>query len=359
MTLKEKLRSLANEKNDPCVTISMNTHRTHPDNQADLVVLKNLLREAEERVIDEFGKRDVAALLQKIREMEKMIDPNYNLDSLHIFLSDETQEIIRSNWPIGKYGVHISDTFSIRPLLKAVNRSEDYLILLLSQSGVHLYEALNDQIIEEIRNDDFPFSESGYYNTHHDKGTDSKHLDDLVREFLNQVDKAMVKAYLEHELPCVVICTEDNYSRLMQVADRPSIYWGYVPVDYNRVEKHQIAEQAWGLVQEKQKEKRTTRIEEIKEAVGQGKVMTDLQEIYQAALDGRGDLLMVHEDFSQPVLMKTDRTFMLVKDTSHPDVIDDITSLIAWEVQSKKGKVIFTEQDEIKDLGPIVLKTRY
>lgn len=359
MTLKEKLRSLAHEKNAPCVTISLNTHRTHPDNQIDMVVLKNLLSEAEERVIDEFGKRDVAALLQKIREMEKMIDPNYNLDSLHIFLSNDTQEIIRTEWPIEKNGVHIADTFSIRPLLKAMNRSEDYLILLLSQGGVHLYEALNDLVIEEIRNKDFPFSESGYYTTDSDKGTDSKLQDDLVREFLNRVDKAMVQVHQEHELPCVVICTEDNYSRLMQVADKPSIYWGNVPVDYNRVERHHIAKQAWKLVQEKQRERRSKWIEDIKESVGQGKVITDLQEIYQAALEGRGELLMVHEGFSQPVLMKTDRTFMPVRDTSHPDVIDDITSLIAWEVQSKKGKVIFTEQEEIKDLGPIVLKTRY
>jgi len=48
-----------------------------------------------------------------------------------------------------------------------------------------------------------------------------------------------------------------------------------------------------------------------------------------------------------------------VDDSTTPNAIDDITSTIAWEVISKKGRVIFTSQDEIKDLGKIVLKTRY
>lgn len=46
MTIKNKLEKLALEKNTPCVTISLNTHKTHPDNQSDSVLIKNLLKEA-------------------------------------------------------------------------------------------------------------------------------------------------------------------------------------------------------------------------------------------------------------------------------------------------------------------------
>jgi hypothetical protein len=359
MALKEQLQKLATEKNSPCVTISLNTHRTHPDNAQDEVNLKNLLSEAEERVVNEFGKRPVTELLEKIKNVDEEIDVNYNLDSMHIFLSNDTQEIIRSNWEIKSQGVHISDSFAIRPLIKNFNRSESYLVMLLSQSGVQLYEAINDDIIKEIKNDDFPFSENPHYNTHSGKGSDPKHLDDLVREFLNKVDKALVRVHNETELKCVVITTEDNYSRLQQVADKPSVYLGYDNIDYNNVERHHIAIQSWKLVKEQQKQRRTEAITEMHEAIGQKQMLTDLQEIYQASIDGRGEVLIVHEDFSQAVLMKDERTFELVDDTSKPDAIDDITSIIAWEVISKKGRVLFTSQDEIKDLGKIALKTRY
>ncbi len=359
MTLKEQLQKLANETNEPCVSISINTHRTHPDNLQDEIMLKNFLSEAEERVIAEYGKRPAESLLEKIQSISSEIDINYNLDSLHIFLSNDTKEIIKSTWSTSNEGVHISDRFALRSIIKTYTRSENYMLMLLSQSGVNVYEVLNEEIIQEIENDDFPFSENQHYITNSEKGSDPKHVDDLVREFLNNVDKALVKVHHENGLNCVVICTEDNYSRLQQVADIPSIYLGYDAIDYNHSAPHQIAKQSWQIIESIQKDRRTEAVEEIKEAVGQGNVLTDLQEIYQAAIDGRGELLMVHQDFSQPVIMTDDRTFKRIEDTNIPEAIDDITSNIAWEVLSKKGKVFYTSQDEIKDLGDIVLKTRY
>lgn len=359
MTLKDQLQRLATEENIPCVTISLNTHRTHPDNVKDELLLKNLLKEAEERVIAEYGKRPVMPLLEKLESVLSEIDINYNLDSLHIFLSNDTKEIIKSSWNTSSEGVHISDSFAVRSIIKSYNRSESYLVMLLSQSGVHLYEALNDEIIAEIRKEGFPFSENRHYNTHSDKGSDPKHLDDLIREYLNKVDKALVKVHHETDLHCIVICTEENYSRLLQVADKPSVYLGYDGINHNHIATHQIAKQSWDIIQSIQHQRRTNAIEEIKEAVAHGKVLTDLQEIYQASIDGRGELLIVHQDFSQAVLMKDERTFEILDDANVPHAIDDITSNIAWEVISKKGKVYFTKQDEIKDLGNIVLKTRY
>ncbi|MDZ4058483.1 MAG: hypothetical protein U1D64_00420, partial [Bacteroidales bacterium] len=153
--IKEKISALANEKSQPSVTISLNTHRTHPDSTQDEILLKKLLREAEERVIGEFGKRDASELLEKIQTVADKIDVNYNLDSLHVFLSQETEEVIRLPWPARKNEVHVGDRFSLRTMIKAYNRTQEYLVMLLSQGGVSLYVAINDSIIAEINNDDF------------------------------------------------------------------------------------------------------------------------------------------------------------------------------------------------------------
>lgn len=359
MKIKEKLEKLASEKNTPCVTISLNTHRTHPENTQDAVLLKKLLKEAEDRVIQEFGKRPVDALLEKISKVQNEIDINYNLDSLHIYLSNDTQEIIKSAWPTNENGVYISNTFDVRTLIKSYNRSEEYFVLLLSQSGVNLYDTINDEIVEDVNNGDFPFPENSHYSTNSDRGSDAKHVDDLVREFLNKVDKAVVKICNETGLNCVVICTEDNYSRLMQVADKPSVYLGYSNINYNNTSKDFIAKQSWEIVKELQHKRRTEAIEEVKEAVAQGMVLTDLQEIFQASLDGRGDLLIVHQDFSQSVMMTGERTFEFTENRNEQGVIEDITSNIAWDVLLKKGRVVFTTKESIKELGAIALKTRY
>src|SRR5690606_30277304 len=165
--------------------------RTHPDNAQDEIQLKNLLKEAEERVVNEFGKRPVASLLQNLSEIE--IDSNYNLDSLHIFLSNNTKEIIKSPWPTQIDGVQISDSFAIRPLIKSLHKAEEYLILLLSQGGVSLFNAINNSIINEIENDDFPFPENPHSPNEGEKRSDGELMDNLVREYFNKVDKALVK----------------------------------------------------------------------------------------------------------------------------------------------------------------------
>ena len=130
MALKETLQQLGAEKNNPCVSISMNTHRTRPNTDQDKILLKNLLKEAHDRVSEEYDKKTVESLLNKIKTVREEIDINANLDSLHIFLSNDTQEIVKSPWEASNNRVNISTQFAIRPLIKAYNRSEPYLIMV-------------------------------------------------------------------------------------------------------------------------------------------------------------------------------------------------------------------------------------
>ncbi|HAQ21423.1 MAG TPA: hypothetical protein DCR40_19665 [Prolixibacteraceae bacterium] len=356
---KDKLEKLASERSYPCVTISMNTHRSKPDNQKDVIELQKLLKEAREHVVNEFGKQEVGVLLEKIDNLKEEIDVNYNLNSIHIFLSVATKEIIKSSWPISKNTVSVAETFVIKPLIKDFNRLEEYLILVLSRSEVRLLQAINDSITGQIKSDDFPFAQNPYFLADPDKSGDGKQSDNLIREFFNQIDKALVKIYNKMEMKIVAICTEKNWSSLMQVADKPSIYIGNVSINFNDTANHSLASEAWKIVVAIQEEGQAKAIQEMKEAAGHGKMITNLLEIFVAVKGGRGDLLITHDDYHQAVKMNGQYSFYLVDDLTLPGVIDDITSDIAWEVIAKKGRAIFTNQEEFKSLGNIALKVRY
>jgi len=157
----------------------------------------------------------------------------------------------------------------------------------------------------------------------------------------------------------VVICSDNNWNKLMQVADKPSIYYGNVIINFNENENQPIAVKTFKIVNDFQEKGRTKAIEEMKEAAGQGKMMTDLSHILYAIKGGRGELLIVHDDYHQAVKMTGENSFDLVTDVTQPGVIDDITSEMAWDVISKKGRAIFTNQEEFKSLGNIALKVRY
>ena len=356
---REKLEKLATEKNHPCVTISMNTNRTYPANQKDIIVLKTLLEEAKERVIKEFGQRPVSDLLEKIAHIESAIDVNYNLDSLHIFLSNTTQEIIKSAWPTSSNMVHVSERFAVKPLIKMFNRTEEYLILMLNQSDVRLLMAVNDGVVGEIKNEDFPFVDDANELSDTEAISNAKQTENQKREFFNKIDKAVVSVNNKTGMKCVVISTSDNYNRFLKIADKPSVYVGWTNLSQDNKENTSVAKDAWQIVSVLQEKVRAENIQEMQEAVGNSMVITELSEIYRTAKEGRGDLLIVNDDFHQAVRVTDEFSLDLVTDVTLPGVIDDISSDIAWEVISKKGRAIFTTLDELKVLGNIALKVRY
>ncbi len=353
------ISKLIEEKSKPCVTISLNTHRTHPERMQDEIELKNLCKEAENKLVKEFDKREIASLLSKLESLPKELDVTHNLDSVHIFLSNNTKEVLKSIWKTNTSGVHIAESFAIRPLINSIYHNEEYLILLLSQSGVHLFRAANDAIIEEVKNGDFPFKENQHYITDQTKMSDQKAHDLMVKEYLNKVDKALVKYIGAKKTNCVIISTKDNHSFLMEVADKPNIYSGNVAIDYNNVNQHQIAAQGWEVMKDIQKISRSNAIVEMKAAVSQGKVLTDIIEIYKAAKEGRADLLIINESFKQSAIFNGDSGLELVSDANLPNAVDDISSHLAIEVIKKGGRVITTGQDELNDIGKIALKIRH
>lgn len=357
--INELIEKLATDPSNPCVTVSMKTHRTFPDSEKDEIRLKNLFKEAENRLVSEFSRDKVNGILDKMNEIHRTYDYRRSLDSLHIFLSDTSTEIVKSPWPVDQNKVHISDYFAVKPLIILRDRVADYMILQLSKSGSKLFLANNDKIIEEIETAVFPSTENPFDVTSNAAQSVSGRAESLLLEYFNRIDKEVVRIHRENDLKCLVFTTEENFSKLMKVADVPSIYLAYDSVNYNDNSPHSIAKSAWEIIQNFQKNERAKAIKEMHDAVSQRRVLTDLREIYRAAKDGNGELLIVHNNYLQPVKMTDEYNFELIDDVTLPGAIDDINSVIAKEVISKKGRVVFTNQDEIKSLGEIALKTRF
>lgn len=249
-SLKEKLKQLSSRSDEISVTISMPTHRTHPDNRQDEVKLKNLVKEAENSLTDQFGKREAGRVIEILETTAGEIDHNYNLDSLHLFISENTAECIRLPFPVEKGDVVIDDRFDVHSLEEALEKSREYLLLLLSQGGVQLFDVMNDNIIEEIRTDGLPMSENRHYITHADKASDPKQVDNQVRAYFNKVDKAVVEVHRETGLPVVVTCTPRNYEHLLSVADKPGMYIGNSRINYNDIKPDSLGKNAWDLLKD-------------------------------------------------------------------------------------------------------------
>jgi hypothetical protein len=234
---------------------------------------------------------------------------------------------------------------------------------MLTKSDARLFRAIDDSIVQEIENENFPFindtEDLFRAENRRDKLIVTERDNNVLAQYLNKTDKAIISIHNKTGLNCIVICTDDNYSNLMKVADKPSVYLSHVTINYKESALHNLSAAAWQTVKALQERQRAEAIDEMREATGHGKVITGLKEIFKAVKEGRGDLLITSDGFHQSVKLTDSSSIKIINDAAEHDVIDDITSEIAWEVMSKKGRVIFTEQNELNSNGEIALKLRY
>lgn len=359
MDAQKLLNVLIDSTSEINVTISLNTHRTFPDNQNDAIKLKNFISEAKKRLLEEFNQRELANALKFLDEIQEEVDVYHNLDALHIFVSNTKKEIFRSGWSTDQEGVHISRFFAVKPLIKEITRLSEYGVLLLSAGSAEVLLASNDAITKEIDSDIFPVTDNPFLKSDPNRQSDSKHQDERLAEFFNLLDKGINRIEELDNLKVVVVASEDNYTRLMQVADQPKKYIGHISLDQSSVNKTTIGESTWDFMKGQHRIQEENYFAELEQAVGSGLILTDLQEIYQACLDGRADLLILEEDFKQAVKLQGEREISLENSTGGVEVIDDLGGLLAWKAFEKSGRFVLVNKIPNPEFRPIVLKVRY
>lgn len=127
-----QLRDLVEAGTSPSVSIFLPTHRAGRDTRQDPVHLKNLLREAEEKLVEAKGMRGTEArdLLEPARAL--LDDQDFWMKSqggLAIFLSKGFFKAYRLPVEVDDI-CHVNDRFEIKPLLPMLEGKTFYIVAL-------------------------------------------------------------------------------------------------------------------------------------------------------------------------------------------------------------------------------------
>ncbi|MBA4321786.1 MAG: hypothetical protein C0408_03105, partial [Odoribacter sp.] len=115
---KDELKTLMNKQKAPCISLFMPTYRTGAELQQNQIRLRNLLREAEEKLLDS-GLRaaEVKALLEPASGLlGNVIFWRQQSDGLAVFLSADTFSYYCLPVNFDELIV-VADRFHVRPLL--------------------------------------------------------------------------------------------------------------------------------------------------------------------------------------------------------------------------------------------------
>ena len=356
--MNELLKKLKDVQSVCCVSIIFNTHRTRPDNMQDPILLKNLLKEAEERLANDYDKRFGASVAARLKTLVDSIDHEKNLDSMAIFVNEEFAEYTRLPLKV-ENRVVIDETFATRDLVRAMHESSSYYILVLSRNNARLIEAHNDHVTEEVSGL-FPISNDTIYTTDKLEKSMAKGSDNLIEEFFNRVDKELQKVYAEKPLPIILATETRNYDHYLKVADKKQTIVGHINKNRDDEKAHHIVPDAWGVYHELIYAKQQARIAELKQAVSTGKFLSDFNDIWKAIHEGRGQTLFVKRGYFQPAIIEGDSIRLVsAEDRTAFGIVDDIIDEMIELNMKYGGDAVFISGDDLAEFQGLALITRY
>jgi len=357
MELKKILKELKTIESAPCVSILLTTHRTHPANAQDPINLKNLVTQAEERLLETYDKRHVWPIMEKINAAVAGIDHQNNLAGLAVFANADMARVVKL--PIAVTDrVVLDHNFATRDLIRALQVSEHYYILTVSGHQSRLIEAYRDEVVLEYGAEHtFPIK-NRLYNTHAAETSQAGTEEKLMKEFCNRVDKAMQPVHAADPLPIIVAGDERNIHFFREVADQPGWYIGHITGSPDEIKAHDLAKDAFKEVQRIIAARKAQAMDQIGKAQGEGKLLNDLGDIFRAVNEGRGDTLFVEEGHFQPALLNGSE-LSLKDDPKEAGVMDDVIDELAENTLKFGGNVVFLEPGSLEAHGRVCLSARY
>jgi hypothetical protein len=340
----------------PSVSILLPTHRTSPDNNLDTLLLKKLVKEAENRLLSEFEKRRISGLVSKLKKIVSAIDERQNLDGLAIFINQSFEKIVRLPFPV-KERVIIDETFATRDIIRAMNRGVNYYTLSLSAGFVRLFEAHRDSFIE-ITEGGFPFVNPFQRGSNLEESTSQKET--RLKEFFNIVDKSFTKIYHYHPMKIVLAGVQRNLAFYQEQSGLRNFLITKIEGNFDHTSTHELGKVVWPRVKSVMAEKRHEVIQQLEEAIGTKKMVSGIEEVWNLAIQDRGLILVVEEDYQQSAKINSrDNSIILVEKHNEPGIIDDLVDEISEKVIDTGGRVVFVDNGALYKYNRIGMVLKY
>jgi hypothetical protein len=366
------LKDLLQAKGETCASIIIPTHHYSRERRGDKIELKKAIHEAKAELSrhttpDTFKDYEII-----IDEWVKNMNYNHNLEGLGMFLSPSVQRMIKFPFPV-KEKIVVSDSFEVRDVIYTATFADPYFVLLLSEKDVRLLRGSLEEL-EEIHNDDFPdvyvdtheyqspsrgSSYAGHAVVQNFEGDKSLIKQKRFSQFFKVIDQRLTP-YLKEKIPLIVVAPIETLLVFEEETTHEAHIAATIQGNYAFMNAAQLSDIVFPEYVRYMKSRTTELIQEYEESVGYNLGITGVNNIWQAVRAGKGRKLVVEKDFTQEAFMQSDENRLLFKEPAgaHKVVVDIIDDIIEMMIE-KGGDVYFTDNDQLKDYGRMVLITRY
>lgn len=373
---REELGTLMADRHEHCVSLFLPTHRAGAEIQQDAIRLKNLLRTAEEHLVN-LGMRstEVKTMLAPVYALvDNSLFWHYQSDGLAVFVSPNTLRTFRVPLAFDEMCL-VSHGFQLKRLLPLFSTDATYHILALSKKHVHLYLGTRDTV-SELDIDTIPKSlaevlQYDEYEQHvqyrsngrggavfHGHGSGEENAKENLLQYFRKIDKGLAEFLGNTSVPLVLAGVE----YLLPIYREANSYAHLLPQgivgspDHMSIEE--LHKRSWDIVRPHALQKQHEAAERYNSLKTSNRVSNDIRHLLVAALQGRVDTLFVG-------------TGVQYWGTYHPDTFDvtlhkdyqqgdrDLLNKAALYTLLNKGTVYAVQGTAIPDDLPVAGILRY
>jgi hypothetical protein len=353
-------------------------HRSGPETQQDLIRFKNLIREAEERLITRgIPAPEARELLESAQKLlQGDLFHQHQSDGLAMFLSPEVFRTYMLPF-VFKELVIVTDRFHIRPLLPLLSGDGRYYILALSQNKVRLLQgthySVNEvsladvpkNLAETLRDDDswkelqmhsaISGGQGTFSSVTHGSEVDSK---ENIKRYFRRIDKGLHELVRDERVPLVLAGVDYLHPIYKEVNSYPHLMEAGVGGNPERLSAKELHAQSWTVVRPYFQKAQQEAVNRYKEFASSGQASNRIRKIIPAAYHGRIELLFVIPDLQQWGTFDpgTDEIHLHKKEKTGDE---DLLEFAAIQTLLNGGTVYMVGAEKMPDTDPLAAVFRY
>jgi hypothetical protein len=313
---KEEIRDLMEKRDFSCVSIYMPTHRTAPKTRQDPIRFKNLLRQAEERLVGAGLRRSEAKALSGIAQdlLKDRLFWQYQSDGFAAFISSHWFRYYRLPESFDELLV-VTDRFHIKPLIRLLANDGRFYILALSRNEVKLFQCTRNNVTEielegvpaslaeALKLDDpskqlqlhtaTPRAMGDRAAVFHGHGAGRDQDKENILKFFKQIDPGIRKVTMRDPGPLVLSGVDYLFSIYREANSHPLLMDAGISGSPGMLKPDVLQKAGWDITEPYFLKARADAIERYNRLCGTGMTSTDVETIALAAYRGRVDLIFV------------------------------------------------------------------
>ncbi len=365
----------------PCISIYQPTHRRHPENQQDAIRFRNLLREAQASLQQQYTAAEVTEMLSPFRELaEDVTFWHSTRDGLAVLGARNFFRVYRLQRPVESLVV-VSERFHTKPLTKLMQSSERYQILGLSRKSVRFFEGDRDTLDEvelapgvtrsledalgteltEAQTHVGSYGGVGHGNAglHHGQGGRADEVDKDDERFFRIVDRDILEHHSKHAgLPLILATLPEHRDAFHRLSHNAHLLEHGIDVSPDAVSLDELRKRAWEVVEPFYTERLKAQLEQFGTARAHGLGGETLQTVAEAVVAGRVATLLIDADRLVPGHVDSATGQVILADLARPDV-DDVLDDLAALARRRGSKVFVVPGDQLPAESGVAAIYRY